>query len=243
MESNFHIDPSSVWNGDPFAPPINRASMDGKVKPASIKEILETLNGYRMPCNDPSALNNRNSHEAKVDKLMPSKISRQENEPDDLLIITEYTDSKSKNFRQTYPSNPIPLRGAFNCDPDCYDFHSIDERCERNLQTINDLTGEFPSTSTLASQSASQDSIGSSVFKAAPNDVIVVDGNDGYESIDLSCFNLDQASFQGDRILVQVDHHYQFEIEYANVKWAVFAEGETIQLSGGASSNGLSEVN
>jgi hypothetical protein len=68
------------------------------------------------------------------------------------------------------------------------------------------------------------------IIYAQDKQVIYVDGRDGFQYIDLSCFQLSQASFEANRIRIHTAQH-DFEIDYRNVAHAVFADNQEVQLA------------
>ncbi len=69
-------------------------------------------------------------------------------------------------------------------------------------------------------------------FWANTGDVILIDGNQGFGHIDLACFDISDAAFQGNQIQISCDDGTSFLIEYSNVSHAVFAEGVEVKLLG-----------
>lgn len=233
MESNFHSDPSLRFLADPFAPQRSQDDVELFSRSKSIEEILNSLGGCR---------NAGGNRQTMADCLGPSQTEKPciEHEiiksdleiPSKLSALIELAETPEKNEELAKSSIPVPIRGAFQCDPDLYDLYSIEQRCEDGLQVIEKcLETEQPLKPNLETSARSQKFDHTKVFWAAPNQVILVRRQDGYESIDLSCFELSQASFQGNRIVVQVNQNQQFEIEYVGVPLAVFANGETIRLA------------
>jgi hemolysin activation/secretion protein len=68
------------------------------------------------------------------------------------------------------------------------------------------------------------------VIYAQDRQVIRVNGNDGYQYIDMTCFDIKQASFQGNRIHVR-NGVQEFEIEYENITHVLFANGQQVELA------------
>ena len=61
-------------------------------------------------------------------------------------------------------------------------------------------------------------------------DVIVIDGNQGGDLIDLSSYDVENALFQGDTIEINRGTENHFVIEYKNVVKAVFAGNINVDL-------------
>lgn len=240
MESHVHADPTSTFGSDPFAPLPSFPVPDQPPQMRSIEDILKTLSGYRTKGQTQSVYQSvqfDSQPQYPFERLRDCQNSKEICGLNEVEIVSQMSTLIALDSVEERGSNnlqlpvPTPIRGAFNCDPDLYDQCSLEERCQTNLQTIEELTASQGSTSASEESDRWSKNIGSKVFWAAPNQVIQIDAQDGYEFIDLSCFQLSQASFQGNRIVVQVDSNHQFEIEYINVSYAVFANGEKIQLN------------
>ena len=67
-------------------------------------------------------------------------------------------------------------------------------------------------------------------FLVDGGDVIQIDGNDGYDFIDLACFERNSAEIKQDRIIVQDEENPAFEVHYKNVEYALFAYGVKVEL-------------
>ena len=67
-------------------------------------------------------------------------------------------------------------------------------------------------------------------FFADGGDVIRIDGNDGFDFIDLTCFERNSAEVKPDRIVVQDQENPAFEVHYKNVDYALFAYGVKVDL-------------
>ena len=68
------------------------------------------------------------------------------------------------------------------------------------------------------------------LFLAGEGDVIKIDGNDGYDFIDLACFNRTAAVISAGRIVVTEESGSKFEVQYQNVSHVEFADGVRIEL-------------
>ena len=111
------------------------------------------------------------------------------------------------------------------------------EEAEHPMPIRNALCVEAPGCSPLAEPSAtgepqqvvSQDEAGR--FIARENSVVCVDGNDGFDYIDLSDRDVAHVTF-GDSNMTVVDANSgeSFTIQYQNVGHALFANGQMIDL-------------
>jgi hypothetical protein len=67
------------------------------------------------------------------------------------------------------------------------------------------------------------------IIFAHDKQVIYVDGRDGFQYIDLSCFDISQASFEANLIRVRTPQQ-NFDIDYRNVTHAVFSGNQEVEL-------------
>lgn len=67
-------------------------------------------------------------------------------------------------------------------------------------------------------------------FLVDEGDVITIDGNDGYEFIDLACFDQSVATIQPGRIVIQDEASSTFEVQYKNIQYVLFADGARVDL-------------
>ncbi len=118
---------------------------------------------------------------------------------------------------------PAPIRNAFEFDPDFFDYAAIETR-----------DGSFSHNSfhQPAIVAAKSDGAGAApgVFWAAANDVIFIDGQDGFGHIDVACFEISTASFEANRIRIRGSDGAEFQIEYRNITHAIFANGVEVEL-------------
>ena len=80
----------------------------------------------------------------------------------------------------------------------------------------------------LATQSDSEKS--DDTFLVHEDEVIQIDGNDGYEFIDLACFDRSFATLKPGRIIINDQNNSTFEVQYKNVQYALFADGVRVDL-------------
>ncbi len=121
---------------------------------------------------------------------------------------------------------PIPC--AFEVDRDLFDFH-----------TVEDLPTEAKPTF-LSPASLEQDGNhelyinpvdDGQVFIAGEGDVIEVNGADGFDHIDLACFDVSCADFSDQVIKVANEHGKCFEVHYQDIDYALFADGVEVRLN------------
>ena len=67
-------------------------------------------------------------------------------------------------------------------------------------------------------------------FLVDEGDVVRIDGNDGFDFIDLTCFARSTADVRHDRIIVDDGDNPKFEVHYKNIPHALFADGITVEL-------------
>jgi hypothetical protein len=100
---------------------------------------------------------------------------------------------------------------------------------EPNLETaeVAQLEIESNADETAVTNLAQDDD----TFLAEPDQVIQVDGNDGFDFIDLACFDVAHAMFGEGQIFLDDGNGTKFQIEYHNIDTAVFANGIEIELA------------
>ncbi len=230
---------SSNFGNDPY---VAVGAIERTV-PRSVDEILSALNGYesratQMPSNDSRSsrmgAGSCNTHSHMV--LDPACHSTADSE----LLLESLGDLERLMIAFSDPSEvepvpearPEPIQGSFDCDPDYFDLHSS-RQCANQPLAMPSLDAQRPTcgpppSSAIADEISASDQIG--VIWAKENELIHVDGKDGYEYIDLTCFDLLQASFEANRIRIRTQSHH-FEVEYRNVSYAVFAGGQQVELA------------
>jgi hypothetical protein len=151
-------------------------------------------------------------------------------------------------------TGPEPIRGAFQLDADFFEHHPTQryithlEELDREISELiagretsvlpdsdkpEDANSEkdfFQQASSESSEKTNQDLDEVGVVYAQDRQVIFVDGQEGYEYIDLSCIDIGQASFQANRIHVR-NGVQEFEIDYRNVSHVLFANGQEVELA------------
>ena len=149
-----------------------------------------------------------------------------------------------RDFSDSGDREPDPISGAYEVDPYCYDF-STDEEESESLASNHQTSTSTPEFEAAAEQSAAeslnramanQTSLMEPVtqdqhFVAKTGDVIQIDGDDGFDHIDLACFQVDDATIESDRILIDDQNGNQFEIRFRNIALAQFADGVQVELA------------
>lgn len=74
------------------------------------------------------------------------------------------------------------------------------------------------------------------VFLARTGDVIEVNGEDGFDRIDLACFDINCATISSNTIRIDDEQTGSFEIHFKGVDYAIFANGVKIRLDTGSDS-------
>ncbi len=80
-----------------------------------------------------------------------------------------------------------------------------------------------------AAESAHVESV-DNLFVVAEGDVIQIDGNDGYDFIDLACFPHDVAIIKPGSIIIIDESGSTFEVNYKNIGYALFADEVQLDL-------------
>lgn len=170
-------------------------------------------------------------------------------EPPMLVDIRDFATAEPQPNEVSLPE-PEPIPGAFQFDPDFFEYHATQRHLNQLDALDRELTHLTASEITLDPQapisnqiepsleSLQVDSSDSSdseldefgVIYAQNQQIIYVDGNDGFEFIDLSSFSIDQASFQANRIRIRTESH-EFEVDYRNVTHVLFANGQEVELA------------
>jgi hypothetical protein len=153
-----------------------------------------------------------------------------------------------------------PIPGAYEHDPDYFEYHATQERfiqLESLHQELNRIGSTADESELLIHGSETPENAQVSteteeglasvsrhceppldpvsdeqteIIYAKDQQVIYVDGRDGFQYIDLSCFDLSQASFEANRIRICTSQQ-AFEIDYRNVTHVVFAQCQEIELA------------
>jgi hypothetical protein len=154
------------------------------------------------------------------------------------------------HYENSSSPEPEPIPGAYQYDPEFFEYHSIQRRLNQLDALDLELAHLVAAEPSIDVQSGIESSLqafreSTQATKPFPEDfhaeefgvvyaqnrqIIYVDGKDGFEFIDLSAFSLDQASFQANRIRIRTELQ-EFEVDYRNVSYALFANGQEVELA------------
>ena len=120
-----------------------------------------------------------------------------------------------------------PIPNAFEVEPDLFDFKTFDE--------IVDVDNSAPRTDDPLTTDANPEAQASStpddqIFVAGTGDVIQINGNDGFDHIDLACFDVRWATFSDHVIHLDDQQGTTFEVHYQDIAYALFADGVEVSL-------------
>lgn len=222
---------------DPFvAQPSGEVVAGGRSK-KSVREILDSIKGYqtsapvgvggRSSLKDQPMLssNSPRKHTATSVSNAPAnadwnELISEDHQPEfDVHLFAEEAEPVSE-----LPI-PEPIRSGFEVDQDYFDYAAIEQRIDAAAKFEADGPAVIQPTNVKLRE------VSSDIFWAQPDQVIYIDGMDGYGFIDLACFDLAAASFEANQIRVQLSDSSHFRIDYRNVTHAVFAQGVEIELS------------
>lgn len=139
----------------------------------------------------------------------------------DEAIQLEQLEFDVRNFEEpngAEEKQPAPIRGGFELDQDHFDY-------------VAPELGEVAAPTQVASTESERAAQSDNLFYADAGDVIYVDGKEGFGHIDLACFDVSDATFQGNEIQIACEDGTSFQIDYRNVTHALFADGVEIELS------------
>ena len=244
-------DTTSPFALDPFvAYPSLLADPGRPERPKSIEQILQEINGFQILPDGSSSIapvrlaDGPVALEPAAQRVESTIGTRPTNHASRIpvAIIAEPESQFGGTAEEDFPvlefdvrmfenpeivpeimAAPAPIRNAFEFDPDFFDYAAIETRDE------NFSPSSFHQPATVAAKS---DGAGAApgVFWAAANDVIFIDGQDGFGHIDLACFEISTASFEANRICIRGSDGTEFQIEYRNITQAIFANGVEVEL-------------
>jgi len=97
-------------------------------------------------------------------------------------------------------------------------------------ESFGELATEFTAASTTGQANSVESDNSHGTFLIDEGEVIQIDGNDGYEFIDLACFDRSFATVKPGRIIIEDQSCSVFEVHYKNVEYVLFADGVTVDL-------------
>ena len=111
---------------------------------------------------------------------------------------------------------------------------------ETRAEVVEQQTATEPRAEVVAQQTATEPQAevppqtatepDDTTFLVDEGDVVRIDGNDGFDFIDLTCFARSTADVRHDRIIVDDGDNPKFEVHYKNIPHALFADGITVEL-------------
>jgi hypothetical protein len=111
------------------------------------------------------------------------------------------------------------IPNAFEVDPETFDYETADES-QKGMRA-----------------QASQSEVyvnpidDGQIFVAGTGDVIEVNGNDGFDHIDLACFDVECATISEQVIKIDDQQGASFEVRFQDVNYALFADGVEVRLN------------
>jgi hypothetical protein len=233
---------------DPFVATNVSGFQSPTSEKTSVVEILTNLNGFCAPQSQTS----NSSFEFQSDNRPQSIMnSSQPNVFTPSVFSTPLTKSLEKSLGYTettvkpeklslagsssfHSDQPIPetsLVGNREFEPDFLLWDSVESGGHYHSDQVQQwITEGLESTEPGSGYAEPDERVEPGVFWISPNQPIRIEGKDGYEIIDLSCFKLSQATFQPNQIIISADSQVSYRIEYAQVQTALFAEGEIVDL-------------
>lgn len=128
-----------------------------------------------------------------------------------------------RNFRDSASGKIELIRGAYRADSESQAIQSPP------LQPIEKTDSKIHSKT---ANSKSEDIFDKDeVFLARTGDVIEVNGEDGFDRIDLACYDINCASISSNKIRIDDEQTGSFEIHFTGVDYAIFANGVKIRLN------------
>mgnify|MGYP001031712983 FL=1 len=128
-----------------------------------------------------------------------------------------------RNFRDSASGKIELIRGAYRADSESQAIQSPP------LQPIEKTDSKIHSKT---ANSKSEDIFDNDeVFLARTGDVIEVNGEDGFDRIDLACYDINCASISSNKIRIDDEQTGSFEIHFTGVDFAIFANGVKIRLN------------
>ncbi len=128
-----------------------------------------------------------------------------------------------RNFRDSASGKIELIRGAYRADAESQAIQSPPPQpIEQTDSKIHSKTANSNSEDIFDKDE---------VFLARTGDVIEVNGEDGFDRIDLACYDIDCASISSNKIRIDDAQTGSFEIHFTGVDYAIFANGVKIRLN------------
>ena len=128
-----------------------------------------------------------------------------------------------RNFRDSASGKIELIRGAYRADAESQAIQSPPP--QPTEQTASNIYSK-------TANSNSQDIFDKDeIFLARTGDVIEVNGEDGFDRIDLACYDINCASISSNKIRIDDEQTGSFEIHFSGVDYAIFANGVKVRLN------------
>ncbi len=160
-----------------------------------------------------------------------------------IFDVSDFSESKDcaivpiqKSLAATESLEPATNESAEGCSTEACSADTCSTACDNNA--CENAACETESSCQSACQEPqgeqspeAQKFESNQLFVADDGDVIQVDGNDGFDFIDLACFNVEDAKFKPNEILISSENDGKFQIRHTNIDRAVFANGVEVNLN------------
>lgn len=218
----------------------------------SVVEILTNLNGFCAPQsqtthstfefqsdNRPQSIMNSSQPGIFTSSVFSTPLTKSfDNSLEKDLGYTETTIKPGKlslagssSIQLDQPVAEASLIANCEFEPDFLLWDSVESGGHYHSDHVQQwITEGLENTEPGSAYAEADERVEPGVFWISPNQPIKIEGKDGYEIIDLSCFKVSQATFQPNQIIISADSQVSYRIEYAQVQTALFAEGEIVDL-------------
>ena len=123
-----------------------------------------------------------------------------------------------RDFGDAAAGAPEPIPGAFEVDPELFDFQTIESEATSVPLNINSEMYVNPIED-------------EQIFIAGDGDVIEINGREGFDHIDLACFDVAWATFADQVINVDDQQGIAFQVRYQDIDYALFSNGVEVELN------------
>jgi hypothetical protein len=132
-----------------------------------------------------------------------------------------------RDFSDSAAGTIEPIPGSFDVDPDLFEIKTNDE-----LESSGDSRQTHANSPQHDNNSELHNSpiVDNQVFVAGTGDIIQINGSDGFDHIDLACFDVKWAMFSEQVIQIDNQQGTSFEIQYQDISYALFADGIEVRL-------------
>ena len=125
-----------------------------------------------------------------------------------------------RNFSDSASGKIELIRGAYKADLEYWNSQPLASQPSQTEQTTSEI--EEKNSEDIFEKDE--------VFLARTGDIIQVKGEDGFDRIDLACYDINCASISANSIRIDDEQNGSFEIHFVDVAYAIFANGVKIQL-------------